>query len=450
MSSQGLMRLAWVTTVVAVGSAYGQIAPVSPYFAVVSGEEAMMRCGSEDNFYPIARLVRGQMVRVDGEGGGWSRVGYPAGTPAFIPADSFQPDASGKTGTVTKPSKLKALNMTTGLKGSWAPVLETPVPAGTKLTILDAEATPDGRGSTAFKVTPPESARAFVQSSALRKATNDEINAAMAAKPGEPAKPEATANPRPVAAASGAQPATNPATVAPGAAQAPKTTPSPAPTTPVTTVEVKPAQPIPPSPYERLEATFEAVKKQPPETAEFGPLMSEIQAEMDKLDDSPSSAMIRRRLDQRLEYLRLSMDIQASKRKLAETQAGWSEHDRIIKQRMDEVARARQYTLVGRLSASMIYDGKRMPLMYRVQTVGGPAPRTLAYLKPDAKLGIDSKLGEVVGVLGTAVMDPTLRINIITPQRVDTLEPAEAPAAAPSSPSSEPAKPAADASDAPR
>ena len=161
-----------------VAGAFGQVAPVSPYFAVVSGDEAMMRCGSDDNFYPIAKLVRGQLVRVDGEGGGWSRVGYPAGTPAFIPADSFQPDASGKSGTVTKASKLKALNMTTGLKGSWAPVLENPAPTGTKLVILDAEATPDGRGSTAFKVTPPENARAFVQSNALRRATNEEINAA--------------------------------------------------------------------------------------------------------------------------------------------------------------------------------------------------------------------------------------------------------------------------------
>jgi hypothetical protein len=172
--------------------------------------------------------------------------------------------------------------------------------------------------------------------------------------------------------------------------------------------------------------------------------MSEIQAEMDKLDDSPNSAMIRRRLDQRLDYLRLSMDIQAKRRQFAETQAGWSEHDKVIKQRMDDVARARQYTLVGRLSASTIYDGKRMPMMYRVQTVGGPAPRTLAYLKPDPKLGIDAKLGEVVGVLGNAQMDPTLRINIITPQRVDTLEPAEIPA--PPSTSQESSKPAADAS----
>lgn len=441
MSSLGMFRtvLSVVPMVALVASVSGQVAPVAPYFALVSADDAMMRCGSEDNFYPIAKLVRGQLVRVDGEGAGWSRVGYPAGTPAFIPADSFQPDSTGKTGTVTKASKLKALNLTTGLKGSWAPVLETPVAVGTRLAILDAEATPDGRGSTAFKVTPPENARAFVPTSALKKATNDEINTAMASQPKatEGAKPEQPT--KPIAAAPN-PPAGPTATRIP-----PGSKPAPAATNPTTTAEAKPAQPIPASPYEKLEAAFEAVKKQPPETAEFGPLMSEIQAAMDKLDDSPSSSMIRRRLDQRLNYLRLSMDIQAQKRRLADSQATWSDHDKVIKQRMDDVAKARQYTLVGRLSASTIYDGKRMPLMYRVQTVGGPAPRTLAYLKPDAKLGIDAKLGQVVGVVGEAVMDPTLRINILTPLRVDTLEPAEPPV--PTSPSTEQPKPAADASD---
>ncbi len=460
MSSLGIFRTALVSSVALVAAAWGQVAPVSPaYFALVNADDAMMRCGSDDNFYPIAKLARGQLLRVDGEGGGWSRISYPAGTSAFIGADSFQPDATGKTGTVTKPNKLKALNLTTGLKGSWSPVLDTPIAAGTKLAIMDAEAMPDGRGSTAFRIVPPDNARAFVQTSALRKASNEEINAAMAAKPADSAKPEAAPANKPIAqgstpaAPAAAQPQAPSITAgAPGSAPtwtAPKPEPT-TPNTPTTTTAATPPpapKPLPPSPYEKLDAAFEAVRKQPPETAEFSALISEIQAAMDKLDDSPSSAAIRRRLDQRLNYLKLSTDIQAQKRKMAESQATWSEHDRLIKQRMDDVARARQYTLVGRLSASSIYDGKRMPLMYRVQTVGGPAPRTLAYLKPDPKLGIDSKLGQVVGVVGDSVIDPTLHINILTPLRVDTLEPAEPPAdAAPTSPP-QADKPAADASD---
>jgi hypothetical protein len=264
----------------------------------------------------------------------------------------------------------------------------------------------------------------------------------MVSKTAEGPKAEAPSTAKPTANA------TNPGTTAPAptiGSKPPAAAPGSNPAAP--TVEVKAPPPLPPSPYEKLEAAFEAVKKQPPETAEFGPLMSEIQKAMDKLDDSQASATIRRRLDQRLAYLQLSLDIQAKRRKLAESQSMWSEHDKVIKQRMDEVAQTRQYTLVGRLSASSIYDGKRLPLMYRVQSVGGPAPRTMAYLRPDPKQGIDSKLGQVVGVLGESVMDPTLHINIITPLRVDTLEAAEPADKAPTSPPTEPAKPAADAGD---
>jgi hypothetical protein len=173
--------------------------------------------------------------------------------------------------------------------------------------------------------------------------------------------------------------------------------------------------------------------------------MAEIQKTMDGLDSSPQGTMIKRRLAQRLEYLKLWTDIREQKRKLAAAQGGFKDNDEQIKKRLEELDRVRQYTIVGRLSASTLYDGQRLPLMYRLQTVGGMNPRTLAYMKPDPKLGIDQKLGQVVGVIGESNVDQTLRLNIITPLRVDTLEPASSPAA-PESPATPPANPAGAAS----
>ena len=466
--------------IVMSASAMGQIVAVAPYFAVVEKDDAMMRCGGDDMLYPIAKLAKGQMLRVDGEGGGWSRVGYPANTPAFITSDSIQPDTGGKTGTVTKPTKLKAFNLTTGLKGSWNSVFEQPVAVGTKLVILDAEPTPDGRGNSAFKVVPPETARGFVQTGALRKATSDEINQYMAQaapkpadgksatppKQGEPAPGTVAAKPDPAAAPTG-QPATTvkladpivppkpqaatpnaPATNTPAGPAAPGAQPeAPVAANPATNVEIKPAPVIPPSPYERLESAFEAVRKQPADTAEFSELMAEYQAAIEKLDDSPASKNLRPRLQQRLDYLKLRADIQAQQRAISGQQAVLTQDDELLKKRLEEVDRVRQYAIVGRLSASTIYDGKRLPLMYRVQTVGGPAPRTLAYIKPDPKLAIDAKLGQVVGVIGESVVDATLKIKIVTPLRVDTLEPMATPGA--SQPDGA-AKPAADATEGAR
>jgi hypothetical protein len=440
--------------------ARAQMQQVTPYFAVVSGEDVMLRSGGGDLLYPVAKLTKGQLLRVDAEGAGWARVAYPPGTAAFIAAESFQPDATAKGGAISKPNKLKAFNLTTGVRGSWKDLLDTALPAGTKLALVEPEATPDGRGNSYYKVEPPKEARAFVQTGGLQKATQEQINAAMAAsKPGTAALGATPPNGTGVASAKdghqvrslaepmvpptvkpGDQQATAPQATAPAPGE-PPTNPA-APANPNTTAQA-PAAPavapkaaeIPASPYEKLEAAFEAVRKQPADQAEYTELMAEIEKTIASLDDSPQSGQIKPRLQQRLNYLKLQSDIREQKRKLAEAQGSFKENDELIKKRLEELDKVRQYTIVGRLSASTLYDGQRLPLMYRIQTVGGPNPRTLAYLKPDAKLGIDSKLGQVVGVVGESVVDPSLRLNIITPLRVDALEPAmPATSEAPSSP----------------
>jgi hypothetical protein len=149
----------------------------------------------------------------------------------------------------------------------------------------------------------------------------------------------------------------------------------------------------------------------------------------------------------RLDWLKVQADLQSELRKFSQTQQNITQQDKSLAAKLAEVDRTRQYAIVGRLSASTIYDGKRLPRMYRIQAVGGPAPRTLGYLKPDEKLNIDAKLGQVVGVVGEGRVDPTLHCNIITPLRVDTLEPANltpAPDAAPTAttPASTPPAPA--------
>jgi len=445
-----MLALAGGLPVVAVAPAAAQVSPVASYVAVVAADDVLLRCGESDLMYPVARLARGQIVRCDGEGRGWSRIAYPAGTPVFAFADYVTLDNGGKTATVTKTTRLKAVNLTTGLKGSWKDALEQSLPVGTKLTLIDAEPVPDGRGNTAFRVAAPESARAYVPSGSLQRATQEQINAFMAT---QAAKQPEVAPVRPVAAAPGTG-LTEPMAV-PGSGGG-VSRPSEAGLTPggdpgsPTVINQKPVVqapvPVPPSPYERLEAAFEEIRKQPADQAEFSELMAEYQAEIAKLDDSPSSKVIRPRLQLRLDFLKLQSDLQTQIRAFGEMQQNSTEAEKKLAERLADVDRVRQYTIVGRLSASTIYDGKRMPLMYRVQAVGGPAPRTLGYLKPDEKLKIDSKIGQVVGVVGQGVVDPVLKLNIIQPLRIDTLEPAApapTPVAAPTSPASEAPKPPA-------
>lgn len=444
-----------VALLVIAPAARAQVQAVTPYYAVVIAEDAMLRCDAREAAYPVARLTKGQVLRVDGEGTNWARVAYPPTAAALIPADSFQLDANGRSGTVTRSVRVKAFNMTTGVRGSWKDASDAPVAPGAKLTVIDPAPATDSRG-TWYKVGAPETARGYVQVNQLRRATQDEVNSALANQAVTPADqgrspetaapgtgqtpPGTTGQPAPTGRdltqpmvpptpRSGEQPVVQPP-ASPDAAGTPSgagDAGAPA----VAPIEVRPVE-IPPSPYEKLEAAFEAVRKQPPEQAEYTELMAELQKAIDDLDDSPQSQVIRPRLQHRLEYLRLLADIREQQRKLAEAQSGLRQNDELIRKRLEELDRVRQYTIVGRLSASTLYDGKRLPLMYRLQSVGGTSPRTLAYIKPDPKLGIDRKLGQVVGVVGDSTIDPALRLNIITPLRVDTLEAAETPPTGPS------------------
>lgn len=430
----GRRMLGVVAAMVAAVPALGQIQPVTAYFAVVQADDTPLRCGNNEIMYPVARLSKGTLVRVDGEGNKWLRVTYPPGVVACIGADIVQVDTTGKSVTLTKESRLKAFNMATGYRGSWNIILDTPLAPGAKLTLAETEPVNDGRGNAGYKIVPPEQARAYLPEGAVAKATQMQIDAYMASltpkagdKPAE--KPTDKLGEKVANKPDGDKPSDKPVDKTaekPVVQQPGHTTPEP-----VKVVEQ------PKSQWEKLEAAFEGVRKQPAESAEYTALMGEFQTAIDKLDDAPQNQSVKRRLSQRLEYLKLQVDIQAAARRVAEARQNLNAEEQNLAARMKDVEATRQYTIVGRLSASTIYDGKRLPLMFRVMAVGGQSSRTLAYVKPDEKLKIDSRLGSVVGIVGESRLDPTLKSNVITPVRIDTLEaapaasePAPAPAAA--------------------
>ncbi len=441
---------------------------ITPYFAVVEKTDAVLRCGSNDLMYQIATPARGTVFRVDGEvadkrGTAWSQVSYPLGSYVLIPADAVTLDAGGKSGTLSAIAKAKAPNQTMGLRGSWADAIPQGLPVGTRVTILDTE--PAGGPAQAYKIAPPESARAFIPSAAIRRASQEEINSYMSrsAQPATlrmdtPAETKATVTPATTNPST--TPATTPiATERPSAMGTDMTQPMVIPqgnqpgVTPPDTMTYKPSQdqgnpatdpttsnptsgeakpehkterkappPAPANPYEKLESSLEEVRKQPIESAEYGALLSQYQTELGKLEDTPTNKSLRLRLEQRIAYLKLLSDTQAERRKIAENTKAIDEGERAKNERLADLAKVRQYTIVGRLTASTIYDGTRMPLMYRVQAMSTGSARTLAYVKPDPALKLDGRVGQIVGIIGTQKVDPTVQLNIITPIRVDVLE----------------------------
>lgn len=442
--------LAFALAVLLGFGAQAQIADGEPYVAVVTTEGTLLRSNPTAAHYPVAKLRTGQVLRVMGQSGDWASVAYPAGVAAFAPADAVTINAEAGTATVVTPTQLKAVNMNTGLPGSWKPLLGEPLPAGTVLKLADPEPADDTRGGRAYRVVPPPGARAFVQASFLRRATPEEAAALQEPTPEAEEPEEPAAEPQPEAAPE--EPAAQPPAgesltepmVPPG-----QPTPGERPAQPTPAPVERPAAPQPEQPteaptvidqsgrpvvadagairsraatMEELEAAFEAVSKQPVEDAELGELMAEYQRTMAGLDDSPYNVRLKQRLQQRLDLLKIRADLQAALRQAAERRERLAQDQQRVSLRLAEVERARAYTIVGRLSASTLYDGVRLPLMFRIQSVGGAA-RTIGYIRPEPGMNLDQKLGQIVGVVGESAIDPSLRLNVINARRVDVLEP---------------------------
>jgi hypothetical protein len=399
---------------VLVAAAQAQVQNVAPYHAFVTVDKATVRCGDNDRFYKVGELASGQVVLVDGEGGAWSRIAYPSNLSAFVKVEDVKVD--GSTATLTTQSKLKAANVTAGFTSSWKSLLDTPLSAGTQLKVI--ESFKEGDSVIGYRVSPPESARAFVESRVLRHATEAEV-AAWKSKGG-------TTTPLAAAPAGPTTPAATPAAT-PGPAVTPA---QPLAVTPVTgdsrpvvdpAFEQEPIKRVerPVGSIEALEDRFKAVWKQEQISAEVGELLSEYKR---ALESTPSENAARRRgLSARINALQTRLDINNLIREQEEAKAKLDGAKVELARQLEEWDRSRVYTIVGELRPSTVYDGKSLPQMYRVVSIGGAAARTLGYLKPTPEINLDKMLGQVVGVIGEASMDRSLKLNIISPLKVEVL-----------------------------
>ncbi len=407
--------------IVACAAAHAQVAPVQPFYALVSGEGATLRSAATSNAYSVATIPGNSIVIVDGDASGWNRVLYPSGLHAFVPATAAT--VLGETVTLSRPDELFAASQMKGWGGSWKGLLDQPLPAGTTLGLV--ETVKEGDTAIAYKVVAPNEARGYVSASSLRKASDTEVEAWKAKGNVLAALPAMAA---PVASAAGSQPTAidvptdqivkpvggaTPVTIkrdttasAPTSTPAVGTQPAAVTQTPVKT-ETR---------AESLERTFQKVWKEPILSSEVDELIGEYErAITDEQSDRTKSA-----LKQRLEALKLRHDYRDSLRRLEAQRATVDARQTELNKQLEEWAANRVYTIVGVLQPSTVYDGQRLPGMYRVVSVGGSAPKTLGYIKK-GDTDLDKYLGMIVGVIGDRNLDQSLQLNLITPVRVDPL-----------------------------
>lgn len=422
-----------------------------PWHAVVEAERVNIHSGRAEQFERIGTLSRGDVVLVKSVNTfGWAAIAPPPGLHGFVARQDVADGAM--AGSVRAIGRAPVLY----------PISEDPaqcfrkyrVAADTVLKVLAEVPTPDK--GVFLKIELPEQVDVYVLAQFIRKATDEEVAAwkkkiADAAKAAAAEAPKATplipieappqepqVQPSTPPAESPAAPAEEPAPAETEPAAEPRAEAAPAeqppqeaPTADGQPVdgETQPAEAPAPQPEPPVEITLKGLEqlygeliRVPIAEAEIEPLLRSYES----LAATTAKESERRVAEIRIALLKVRMDHQAAMRKLADAARAAAEPSA---PRRAEVWRDEQgrpvFTAQGLLIASNVFDGRRLPLLYRVQDrITG---RTVAYLRAEGeqRLELERRLNLNVGVLGEKVHDPGLRLDVIEVERIIDLDEGE-------------------------
>ncbi len=385
-----------------------------PQWHRVSSDNAFIRCDASATVaYPVGRLPRDTMVLVLEDRFGWAKV-RPDGD-AFDRLSGFIPATNG---VVADDASKVTLSMVTPLKATNFAAKEDPtrswkeiarLDAGTTLELIETVVKDDQRF---LKVRLPANAEVWINQSFLVAATPAEIAALSATAQGDP-EPASNGDLELIAATS---------TVSPSVVGADPIA-SPGDETDLvgddvlvgTAAVVEHREPT----LDDLEAVWSRFLDSEADAADAIDFVELRDRYVTLASASDSSASVRGRARLRAEQIRLQSEIQNRVSEIKRLQEQSLMDLQAIREVREVMESRGDYEAVGRLHASLVYDGKRLPLLYRVQEPGEGS--TIAYVIPTRDFKLAEMTGQLVGVAGDLRYDEALRLNLITPRRVEIL-----------------------------
>lgn len=396
-----------------------------PYVGIVIEPTVKVRAGAAKTMYSVAELERGSLVKVDEVMFGWYKIEPPSAFFSYISKAYVDAKEGGQVGVVNTDYTVVKAGGT-----------DRPADQCFRIQLrLRKDDTVDiiGESGSFYKIRPPSGVFVFLPPSALRRASSKEI--AAGGLVGEPAEasvpPEVPEKPE--------IPELEPlvdlkieAPVAPVAPEAPRTDPAQANASIESVPPLSPAaksggaQVLPTADSQSLKILDEQFEQSQKLLLEEQPIDTLLVGYRKLANDPKLSPLDRRAVDLRIAHLNRNQVLAAMLLKI----------DQIEKQIETTTATPKlvpadgaQYVAVGRLLASMVYNGQTLPRLYRL--VEPSDQRTLAYLRPGGDLE-STALGRLVGVVGEAKYDPSLKLKLIEVETIDLLEPRESPSPSPS------------------
>jgi uncharacterized protein YgiM (DUF1202 family) len=437
----------------AVSSAvHAQASEDISFTGVIKGTDVYVRCGAAESYYPFTRVNAGDLVKVTGEKFDWYRIGtlgpafkHATGFIKYAKGDAgrFRLAADGKSGVTLGKTEVIAPNLDSNNnpKDSWKSIAR--LEADQALRVLQ---TTETEQDVIHKIALPQAAHGWVSKAYIDRATDaqaEQFKLVLEGKVADrkPSKGDALSSAADESA--DVQPVKRPSndrrwddgfdeSFTPGhddgdqghaalardpvdpdlGALAPVAPGEPAAATQPTQIELPT--------FDDLEAAFKLLQKEPIESAEVGPLRELYLGFMARTtDDTRKAVHAKRRADQ----LQIWADIQKKRAELDAVRAKVklsAQETEAVRQALESSA---EYDAVGRIAASTIYDGERLPKLLRLQDAA--TGRAIAYLKPDVKYELVNLIGNLVGIVGEKTYDETLRLNVIETRRIDILTPGD-------------------------
>ena len=446
------LTLTTAVAVVAVISALPAAAAEVPYKAVATDDNVAIRAGAGGTFYTVGKLEPGQIVTVEEVVFNWYKIRPPAGVFSYVAKAAVDLEgAAPGVGTVKSDRTAVYAADVAGPGDSYRKQLN--LNEGDTVKVVAEE-------GAFYRIQPPDNARVYVEPDALRPATEEEIEAAMEpvvdpvpeSPPAE--ETDVETNPPPVVdpPVTDTDPQdSDPPVEAPDDSTGDDTTtddedPDPVGEEPDTggeeetdppITEVTPEVPDADTPAEPdddsrptgtttvlgeseavrdAERRFAAAMEKPLEKRPVESLLTVYEV----LSKQPDLSRFDQRIVAfRIRTLRRDLSVAQALRNIEQTREDIAESAARMPER-SETDKPVEYDAVGLLIASGVYDGQRLPRLYRL--VDPANRRTLAYIEPGEGWKPAEVLGQVVGVVGDRVYDQALKLRVLVPEQIDRLE----------------------------
>ena len=433
-SRQAWMALIVAATLVAGPAASAAGSQATPFTGVVS-EDVEVRAGGGMAFYVVGELQRGSIVEVEEIIFRWYKVRPPEGVYSFISKAFVDVRGDGTRGVVNRDRVEVSAASVRGPGESYR--WQADLSEGDEVKIVD-EANSFYRivpPAGAFVFLPPESVRPAEEAEALQRPAGEERAQRASdeqAAADEGANDEAIADAEPNDAADeqqAARPDDDNVAAADAADEA------------VADAAESDADAEADAAEERAPEAVAAAE--PVDTPAITPELREVERAMLPLLRKPIDAQP---VDEMIQAYRAVADAvelpSADQRVLAHRLAALERNQRLAQTlaRIREVRREadraaaedrdldqspaafdRQgFDTVGRLATSGVYDGRRLPRLYRL--IDPEDGQTIAYLQPDERIDADQMLGGYVGLDGQRRYDRSLRVHVFDIDAIERLE----------------------------